>query len=745
LSLYIYGALCLAGQPSLVPAQPQQKADALGNRWDFSGQGDVQRQTPGGFNYAQRLLVNGQQFSPEEPMMVSGGSEYLLGTTQIPNLLVGRRVKLDSKSGSVRFVDSFQNLASAPLELQVDLHTSLRNSAAAVLTDDTAKSSGSAAKPAGDPAKPAGGASIAKALANALAPAASGSPPSGSPMPGRNPRGQTIPLGDKGSGVAAVQSGTGQTSYLIYLAAPRSEVKPTVIGKGGTDFIARFSLIVPPQQTVVILHGFAQRQFQNMPDAKTLAKEFRRFQSPSWIADLPAEVKKAIVNGRGSSEEEPSTAPLLQAVAALEEECGVDRAKADVLVHEKQPQLTGQVRGEGLAVTTQFGAAAVPLDDVVLVVGGAGVDRAARVFLRNGEVLAGPIQWKGAALKSDSGVDVQLAPPQIDLLFLHADPRDGKPAQPGTVLVQTQNGDRLAIAPAGVKFSAVTSWGPIEVPFDQVLSLAPLREPQPIQRLALRDGSRWSVILAGPPLTLKSSRLGELKIAPSEIERLTAVERRGDEEEDEPERKPPFCRLVGENIAVGPLQTPALEVLTPGGPTSVELAKLIVMELDEGKGNDPWFTFRMVGGGEISGRLKEPSVPLRAFGKVCRVPAHQLVAYRQAADPPGTKKRVSAKALTGHPAPATRLMPALPGWNPYAPATLAPPPTYFVPGPGMSVPIAPGDAPVVPGPAADPAEPDPYEDPFAQEPSAPAAPAIPAAPPSAPAPVQPPRALPPSP
>jgi hypothetical protein len=477
-----------------------------------------------------------------------------------------------------------------------------------------------------------------------------------------------------------------------------------------------------------------------MPDAKALAKEFRRFQSPSWIADLPAEVKKAIVNGRGSSEEEPSTAPLLQAVAALEEDCGVDRAKADVLVHEKQPQLTGQVRGEGLAVTTQFGAATVPLDDVVLVVGGAGVDRASRVFLRNGEVLAGPMQWKGAALKAESGVEVQLAPPQIDLLFLHADPRDGKSAQPGTVLVQTQNGDRLTVAPADVKLSAVTSWGPIEVSFDQILSLAPLREPQPIQRLALRDGSRWSVILTGPPLVLKSPRLGELKIAPSEIERVTAVERRGDDEEDEPERKPPYCRLVGENIAVGPLETPALDVLTPGGPTSVELAKLIVMELDEGKGNGPWFTFRMVGGGEVSGRLKEPSLPLRAFGKVCRVPAHQLVVYRQAADPPGTKKRTSGKALTGHPVPPTRLMPSPSGWNPYAPATLAPPPTYFVPGPGMGVPIAPGDAPVVPDPAVDP-----DEDPFAQEPSAPAAPVAPIAPPSTPSPVQPQAVQPPSP
>ena len=82
-------------------------------------------------------------------------------------------------------------------------------------------------------------------------------------------------------------------------------------------------------------------------------------------------------------------------------------------------------------------------------------------------------------------------------------------------MLETHDGQRLLISATDAKFHAATPWGGLNSSLGEIDGLSLRREPQPIYRLALKDGlASLSVLLqgevAGP---MNSLRLGPIRLA----------------------------------------------------------------------------------------------------------------------------------------------------------------------------------------------------------------------------------------
>ena len=138
--------------------------------------------------------------------------------------------------------------------------------------------------------------------------------------------------------------------------------------------------------------------------------------------------------------------PLMQPVLDLASQYEVERGKADVLVQDEQSRMSGAVEGSDLSIETSLGKAVVPLGEVALLSGGAGVQRPMRIYLRNGEILVGRVEVKDLLLKAPPGVTTRLSPEMFNSLFLHAAGNDGQAAAAAHAMVETHDGQRLLLS-----------------------------------------------------------------------------------------------------------------------------------------------------------------------------------------------------------------------------------------------------------------------------------------------------------
>jgi len=653
----------------LMPVQNwNTKHDAKGFQWDLnSSYGCINNGTNSCFSQALMLQINGSQFSASQQMMTTDGMEYVF-TQSLSGVLVTRRVRFDLPTGTVRFLESFHNPGPKPVTLDVKLMTSM-SSISQILTNSgkqLASTSSSA------PARPFA-ARVASGLSSRMAAkAASGS------------------RTNKDFGLLVLRSSTSRPAAMFYLCASRSKIKPTFRRDSSSRLSFSYAVTVPSKKTVSLLHGVAQRRFTGAPDAKTLAQEFKPFQHRNWTKDLPLDVRRTILNGGGASYGEDIPAgPLLQAAMELAEYWAVDRGSKAVLVQDENTLLAGALSGSELTVQTRFGETVVPLEDVAVLVGGAGIGRTMQVYLRNGEILVGSAESKPIALTVDAGLEIEVTPEQLNVLFTPAAVTDGKPSAETAVMLQTRQGDRLAVSAKSLtKLRAATAWGPLEIPMAEVRRLYCTRSPQPIHRLILKDRSRISVILSGDDLELETPRFGPVQVPPGEVTELSNVaagEERTEGSLDDDELGVAHCTLLGENVLVGTLQAPKVSVVTAAGTTSVATGLLWRMERDESEeGAEPAFVFELVDESEMTGHFADPVLPIRAAGKLWQIPAHHVLSYYQPKPAPPDEEepepdeaektepgKAEPAAVPGGPPPARP-----PSDDPFAPAPqpLPPPP-----------------------------------------------------------------------
>ncbi|MFW6163282.1 MAG: hypothetical protein ACODAJ_10985, partial [Planctomycetota bacterium] len=522
-----------SGQEKLVPANFQNKTDSLGFNWDIRQHGTVDDGTNDCFDTALRLMVNGQNFSPNSrPMMTADGSEYVIGA-KMGDLAVTRRVRVDTKRSAARYLEVFENAGTKTMDVRVRLHTNLGGSAQMTVSS------------------------------------------SGKPFAGGS-------LGRKDAGFATI-SMSSRPCVLFLVASHRSKVKPTVHVQRNRSYAVDYRLTLRPKAKASLYHLIAQRRGLHPTKVADAFKPFYR--NRLVRPDVPRELRRTVLNFRaGLGGGLLAGGKLIQFVADLAATYGADRGKHDVLIVDEGAHLTGEAHAASLEVETRFEKARVPLEEVALLYGGAGVGRPMRLYLRNGEVLAGTIRAGDLRFTTRSGMTLALAPARINLLLTRARKTDGQPAQEAAAYVRTHQGDRLAVGGGEpVVLEAATAWGPLSVPLKQVKRLAYAREPQPGLRLALADHSRFPVVLRDKELRLHTLRFGPVTLPAQDIAAMTRIvpkvtkaDTSDDPDDNPPENEVtgPHCTLAGDHVLAGTLAAPRIHVVTATGVTPVDVAQL---------------------------------------------------------------------------------------------------------------------------------------------------------------------------
>jgi len=565
------------GVQGLIRANFMPKTDSQGCQWNIDGYGRISSGTNGCLSDSMYLQVNGSSFSsPQQSMMTPDGSEYIL-TRQMSNLMVTRRIKVDVKAAVIRYVEIIRNPTGAPVNANVSYRATMGHSQFQALATDTGT---------------------------------------------LNP----TSLGKKDCGLVAVaQHNSSQLGVLFFLAGARSKVKPVMQISNQHQFNFSYMLTIPPGKAVAILHGAAQRRLLTMPDAKARASLFKPFKSRDFIRGLPKDVRKMIVN-MGSSLGGWGDAGALITLESL----GVDRQASDVVAVGELTRLHGTAACKRLVVATRYGDLELPLEKVAAVVGNGHLSHKPRVFLRDGQVFTGRVTAEDLRFTMNTGMQLALSPEKLDRLVLRAHPGDGKPQSDVSVVLQTVSGDRLAMARSGdQRFLATTPWGRREIALDDVRQLFAAEEGVG-HRMILRDGTRLFAYLDGTALSLATRDFGPQEFPLIQIRNMQAANLKPDEEIDLEDVSAPHLILAGENVLVGQIDLPAIHFVTTGAkipvpPGQIRLLQNVSDDSEWTTDKSPLFEAELWDGGEISGRLSERVLPVRAGGSVARVPVHDVL------------------------------------------------------------------------------------------------------------------------
>ena len=454
-----------------MPAVFKHKQDSLGFRWDVCANGQVSDGTSDCFDGGLVLIVGGNQFNPQKQMMTPDGREYVVSAT-MSGVEVERRVLVDTARSVVRYMEVFENSGNAEVSLAVIVKSTLGGSCRGVLTSSGANFTGS--------------------------------------------------LGKKDVGLVSISS-SNRPCVMFLVSGPRDRSRPRVNVQNNRTFSFTYTLKIKPRKKASIVHLVAQRRGVGAANAAALFGSFYkrgRLVKPG----MPRHLAKTVVNfRRGWPRGDTEAEDMLADVRALADMADVERGLEDVLVLGEEGHVRGVVECRGLSVATVHGETRLGLKEVALMVGGAGTDRPQKTYLRNGEVLAGPVRASGLRFNSESGLKMDLDPSRIGMLFTHASPDDGKTDPSVRALVGTRVGDRLAVRRTDSRIEAATPWGPLEVALGEVERLCCVRDPQPCHRISLADGAVLPVILTSPGPRIETFRFGPVTFPPGSVASLARV------------------------------------------------------------------------------------------------------------------------------------------------------------------------------------------------------------------------------
>lgn len=587
--------------PALIPARYTKVTDSLGFVWDVTTGGNINSGS-NAFMGSFAMSVDGDGVSFQTSMMSADGQEYFY-STNLDGLRVVRRVRVNVKDSHCRYLETFTNTSGAPRNVEIIIRARLRGRMQASGND------------AGDRAFP---------------------------FPDKD---SCIIVGGNPKAV-----GQPQPTFVWALASPGAKVRPTVQIEQSTYIKASYPLVIPPGATVSIVHAAAQRTLEMKAnggtDGKKIAEIYAGMSLPKVLAGVPAKERKDFINYTPGTDDGDEASPgALGALQALLEAADISRDKADTVIFDAGSKVTGIISGSALTIQTAFGKAEIPFADIAGLAGGGGVQRTVRVFLRDGEILAGAVTAEKMTMTTDGGLAFDIVPEQIQLLALRKETADGRPPESASALLTTQHGDCLAIArePAG-ELDAATPWGTLRVPLTEIASLDYVREPFPGHRLTLRDRSRLPVILRGDEWELGTVRFGKAKIAPQSVRDLRSTTGK---------LKPSaadgaICELAGEHRLAGVIDLAELHLASAKSTTPIDSKAIAMLTRDAGEGGAALVKIKLADGQELSGRLVETTLPIRSGDRVWRVPIAHILSV---AVPPPAKPKEDTTPAAGDPVP----------------------------------------------------------------------------------------------
>lgn len=394
--------------------------------------------------YAQGANVtvnnNGPGGNANRATIDKATGEIVVDGLQVGGLPLTRRIFVNKDEGYVRYIDVFRSRAPQEQQVSVTIQTSLNYGV-------------NGGNVVNDPRKP------------------------------DNAIGWVAPTG-AGVSVAEVWAGKG------------SKVTPDVNWQQGNSFVqAVYKLTIPPNGQAAIVHLHATFASDEQAEQFTLG-----IREGKLLANVPPDVRKAIVNFRGGS-----------SLFGDREILRGDES-SDVIELRTGDSLRGTLVAEKFAVTTDFGRVELPAERVIgLLTSGAFRPRQL-LITADGEMIGGTLEGDAIGIRLSSGQVTSVPLSQVARVGCRkrpGEPDESAAAPASRPMVSLRSGDRFAIEAPAEPMVVLTRFGTLALPPAKVAS-ADLRSTETgVHVLTLTDGSRFGGLLQAQQMTLKLATTGQ--------------------------------------------------------------------------------------------------------------------------------------------------------------------------------------------------------------------------------------------
>lgn len=543
----------------LVPAALGVRADARGNSWNIEANGSLGRVGSTMVNSGLRLLVNQNPFEATLPKMTGDGKEFVIVGDSLPGLPgieCARRIRFLEEKGAVRFLELFFNGSSNPVNLSIELATSFSGNFKTMVTDHA--------------------------------------------------RIEPVILKPWETGLL-VTPGSSQSNraFLFTLCGNGDLGKPSISSQSRYGLKFQYQLTLDPGETKGLAHVVTQTTVPSDLDRQSLAGVFSPYAIEEVISSVPTGFQDFLVN------RSPRNAAGGRSVETLQSN-GISASRKDRLISGPRSELLGECRMAPLEIVTPYGSILVNPDEVVAIQGkNRGVRESVRVFLDDGQILAGMVDSPEIFFTPDGGRKLEVDVGQLDWLVQGRS--DAGPISPKGTVVQTWYGDQLIIEPGpGDVITGYTAWGTLSFPVTDLAWLIPASGDLPGHRVRLRNGTECHLYLeSGAALSLRGEYAEGRQLPLSHVSALVT------EQISPGEMQATRLHLVGDQWIGGVMAMEELMLFDGVRTIAVQTSEIRRMRrsLDRRDSLSNHFVTELWNGSRIEGNLEIGMVALDVYDK----------------------------------------------------------------------------------------------------------------------------------
>lgn len=555
-----------------------QLTDGQGGTWQLEYQGTLQSRTVNDMHLL-RMDSNWNFNAQTQPQVTADGQEGAV-TANYNAIHIVRRVRSMPTLGLVRIVDVFINTGSKAITTTASLNSRINWQPVQLLSD------------------------LSQVVTTAL-----GAKESGLAMP-----------------VPANYQPHGYLDVLMGLCSPNSRHKPTVQMQNNM-LVLSWPLTIPAGKAVALVHAVTERPFGTAVNPKAVKTALAGMRARAFLADLPAPLRKVILNWGGSSGSS-DTAELAGGIPAeLMEARSND---VDLLALGAGTRLRGEAIGVDVPVRVDDATHRIPWDEIMALHGGA----KPALFLRSGEVLTGAQADGTCTFTLATGQQVPMTLQRIGWLLRRPQGNESLPA--GEVMIQLDDHQRFVGKPAGSRLQCSTLWGQLDLRLEDIAMLTPAADGG--CRIVLRDGSRFTGLLTAGTLTIDTRFTGRRTISISRITGIVGGKVGGkvggendDKETEENTPAMPHATLIGDQLFMGIIDQPELHLRLEGNRLPVpppQIRLLMNQNESDAIGFDqllPRLRLELWSGDVAEGQLEESALPFRTAGGTLLIPPADLL------------------------------------------------------------------------------------------------------------------------
>ncbi|OPX24101.1 MAG: hypothetical protein B1H04_02810 [Planctomycetales bacterium 4484_123] len=372
---------------------------------------------------------------------------------------------------------------------------------------------------------------------------------------------------------------TNPMAVLHIPCGPKSSLRPAVRTSGNSIYVD-YIVTVPANGTAVLCYFASQGR-----SVAELKKLMRAFRPNKVLRDLPASVRKLIVNFRCRD--------VLEGIE-LER-----RGTGDAVELLNGDWIAGRLANLKYDLQTLHGPFELPASQVVGFVG-VGQAQTVRAVLLGGQVVTGKLQQPAAVLELPTGGMLKIPFERIrqcSYQITKAKPEEMPVKYP---LILLRNGDRLAFEAANLHLDFLTRHGKVELEAKDLLEIRLDREEHGLHRVRFLNGSTLAGLLLPEKIRLPL-KLGRPLEVPRQMVRAIRFAA-------EPSEAPPLSRavLTNDDELFGALVDEGYQLRTDFGTVPVKAANILAVAFDA---NDPTrVEIKLWDGTTLRGRLQRDTL-----------------------------------------------------------------------------------------------------------------------------------------